>query len=273
MMSNSKIQNAVQASQQKAVTGKTATQNLQGYLKQYKSAFEAALPTMITPERFTRMAMTALTTNPKLADCSPQSFIGACLTAAQLGLEPNTPLGQAYLIPYGKQCQFQVGYKGLIELVYRSEIVKSLTAQIVYENDKFDYALGLNPTLEHVPAMKDRGNAIACYAVIHYTNGGYAFEVMSISDIIDFAKKKSKTYNNGPWQTDFEAMCKKTVIKRLLKYAPLKTELATAAAVDDTVPEVNLSLPVDETNTDTIQYIDVDADTGEVIENKEKQGE
>ena len=89
------------------------------------------------------------------------SFLGALMNAAQLGLEPNTPLGQAYLIPYrnkGKlECQFQIGYKGLIDMVYRNENIQTVQAQCVYENDDFQYELGLDPKLVHKPALKDRG--------------------------------------------------------------------------------------------------------------------
>lgn len=103
-----------------------------------------ALPSVLTPERFTRITLTALSSNPRLRECTPQSFLGAMMSAAQLGLEPNSQLGQAYLIPFrnnGKgcmECQFQIGYKGMIDLFYRSSEASSLTAQVVYENDTFE---------------------------------------------------------------------------------------------------------------------------------------
>lgn len=102
-----------------------------------------ALPSVMTPERFTRIALSALNNTPALQQCTPMSFIAALLNAAQLGLEPNTPLGHAYLIPYKNkgvlECQFQIGYKGLIDLSYRSGQVKSIQAQAVYQNDDFEY--------------------------------------------------------------------------------------------------------------------------------------
>ena len=112
-----------QATQKPAVatSGKPA---LQHYIKQMEKEVKKALPSVMTPERFTRIVLSALSTNPKLAETTPQSFLGAMMTAAQLGVEPNTPLGQAYLIPYRNkgvmECQFQLGYKGLIDLAYRS---------------------------------------------------------------------------------------------------------------------------------------------------------
>ena len=98
--------------------------SLKGLIRSMGPEIKKALPSVITPERFTRMVFTALSSNPTLQECTPQSFLGAMMQSAQLGLEPNTPIGQAYLIPYrnhGRQeCQFQLGYKGLIDLAYRS---------------------------------------------------------------------------------------------------------------------------------------------------------
>ncbi|MGN0163421.1 MAG: recombinase RecT, partial [Candidatus Ornithomonoglobus sp.] len=186
------------AAQNNAVQNNNGTKTLQEYLRMYKGAFEKALPKMITAERFTRMAMTALTTNADLCNCTPQSFIGACLKAAQLGLEPNTPLGQAYLIPYKNnkkgvtECQFQVGYLGMKALAERSGQTKRISAHVVYENDEFDYEYGLEPMLKHKPAKTNRGKAGYVYAVYNLVNGGYAFEVMSIEDIRNHALKYSK---------------------------------------------------------------------------------
>ena len=113
------------------------------------------------PERFTRITLSALSTNAKLQETTPQSFLGAMMTAAQLGLEPNTPLGQAYLIPFRNkgvlECQFQLGYKGLIDLAYRSGQISVIQAHTVYENDEFEYELGLDPKLKHVPAKGRQG--------------------------------------------------------------------------------------------------------------------
>ncbi|MDR1548406.1 MAG: recombinase RecT, partial [Hungatella sp.] len=114
---------------------------------------ERALPSILTPERFTRIALSAINNTPKLAECTPMSFIAALMNAAQLGLEPNTPLGQSYLIPYKNkgilECQFQIGYRGMIDLAYRNERIQSVEAHTVYEHDTFEYELGLNPKLIH----------------------------------------------------------------------------------------------------------------------------
>ena len=228
--------------EQTALTAqKKEGKTMQDYIKSMEGEIKKALPSVITPERFTRMTLSALSTNPKLSLCTPKSFLGAMMNAAQLGLEPNTPLGQAYLIPYKNkgvdEVQFQIGYKGLIDLAYRSGQVKSIQAQIVYENDQFEAQYGLEPKLVHVPAKTDRGNAIAVYAVFVTKDDGYGFEVMSMDDVKNHAKKYSQSFNSSysPWQTNFEEMAKKTVLKKVLKYAPMKSDFARAVVQDETI--------------------------------------
>ena len=248
---------------------------MQQYIKQMEGEIKKALPSVITPERFTRIVLSALSTNPKLAQTTPQSFLGAMMTAAQLGLEPNTPLGQAYLIPFKNhgilECQFQLGYKGLIDLAYRSGEVSVIQAQVVYSNDDFSYSFGLNPELKHIPAKSDRGDAIGVYAMFRTKDGGYGFEVMSMDDVRAHARKFSKAYGNGPWQTNFEEMAKKTVLKRVLKYAPLKSDFVRGMAQDETIKtelsEDMYSVPGVVIEAEDVEYSDVEVDvsTGEVL--------
>lgn len=206
-----------------------------GLIEAMAPAIKKALPSVITPERFTRMVLTAVRTTPKLAECDSNSLLAAMMQSAQLGLEPNTPLGQAYLIPYGRQCQFQIGYKGMIDLVYRSGDVEVVQAHEVHENDVFECEYGLQPKLKHIPADGERGRVIKYYAIFRTKSGGYGFEVMSREDIERHAKTYSKTFGNGPWKTNFDEMAKKTVLKKVLKYAPIKTECASMIAADETV--------------------------------------
>lgn len=229
-----KIQNSV------AALGKEQ-KTIQQYIKSMEGEIKKALPSVITPERFTRMTLSALSVNPKLGACTPKSFLAAMLSAAQLGLEPNTPLGQAYLIPYKNkgtdEVQFQIGYKGLIDLAYRSGEVEVVQAQVVYENDLFECEYGLEPKLKHIPAEAGRGEPVKVYAVFKTKSGGYGFEVMSMEDIRKHAQKYSKAYGTGysPWSTNFEEMAKKTVLKRVLKYAPLKSDFVRGIAQDESI--------------------------------------
>ena len=265
-------ENAIQAAQTAQLGKKPLT--MQDYIKKMQGEIAKALPSVLTPERFTRITLSALSTNAKLAQTTPKSFLGAMMTSAQLGMEPNTPLGQAYLIPYKNhgvlECQFQLGYKGLIDLAYRSGQVSTIQAQTVYANDAFEYELGLEPKLRHVPAKTNRGEPVFFYAVFRTKDGGYGYEVMSIDDVRTHAKKYSKAYGNGPWQTNFEEMAKKTVLKKALKYAPLKTEFVRGLSADETIKsdisEDMFSVP-DETVIEADGY-EVDGATGEVLENR-----
>ena len=257
---------------------KAEKKTMQAYIKAMEPAIKKALPSVITPERFTRMVLSALSSTPKLAECSPQSFLAAMMTAAQLGVEPNTALGQAYLLPYRNhgqmECQFQLGYKGLIDLAYRSGDVSVIQAHTVYENDVFEYELGMDPKLRHVPAKADRGEAVAYYAMFKTKDGGYGFEVMSVDDVQRHAQRYSKSYGSGssPWRSNFDEMAKKTVLKRALKYAPLKSDFVRGVAQDETIKaelsDEMYAVPdetVFEAEGEEIGSTAVDTETGEVI--------
>ena len=226
-----------------------------GSVKQFfesqKATLAAVLPRHVSPDRMLKIALGALRTTPKLMECTVESLMGAVVQCSQLGLEPNTPLGHAYLIPFEKkkkvgsewvtekvETQIVIGYKGLIDLARRSGQVVSIAAHAVYEHDHFDYAFGLNEKLEHKPAMSARGRVIAFYAVAKLVGGGHAFEVMSaeqVNEIRDasqnykFARDKEKTV----WGQHYEEMGRKTVLRRLFKYLPVSIELASATALDD----------------------------------------
>ncbi|MGL4819498.1 MAG: recombinase RecT [Bacilli bacterium] len=213
---------------------------MQLLLKKMEAEIAKALPKHVESERFQRVALTAFNSNPALQQCDPTSFLAAMMTSAQLGVEPNTPLGQAYLIPYGKNVQFQLSYKGMIDLAQRSGQFKTIYAHEVYANDDFDIEYGLDQKIKHKPAMVNRGEVIGFYAVYKLQNGGESFVFMSKDDILTFAQAKSKTFKSGPWQTDFNAMAKKTVIKQLLKYAPLSVEMNNTIVSDESVrKEIN----------------------------------
>ena len=178
----------------------TTNMTIPDMVKAMLPEIKKALPSVITPERFTRIALSALNNTPQLQQCTPMSFLGALMNAAQLGVEPNTPLGQAYLIPYknkGKlECQFQLGYKGLIDLAYRNGQMQTIQAQCVYANDYFEYEYGLEPKLVHRPASSNRGELVFFYGVWRATTGGYGFSVMSKEEMDDYAKTYSRAFSS-----------------------------------------------------------------------------
>jgi len=263
---------------------------MQALVQSMMPQIQKALPSVLTGERFGRMVLTALSSTPQLQECTPQSFLGAMMQAAQLGVEPNTPLGQAYLIPYRNhgrlECQFQLGYKGMIDLAYRSGEITDVSAHQVHENDTFEYELGLTPKLKHIPALKDRGAVTQYYAVWHTKNGGYGFEVMSREDIETHMRKFSKAAGSSfsPWSSNFDAMAKKTVLKQSLKYAPLKTEFVRGMAADGTIKtftqETKDVLDAPDENTYEAEAEDVpqdeppvDKETGEILTPQENEGQ
>lgn len=277
------------AAANKAMQHNAGGKTMQQYVQQMQGEIAKALPSVMTPERFTRITLSALSANPQLAQTTQNSFLGAMMTAAQLGMEPNTPLGQAYLIPFRNkgvlECQFQLGYKGLIDLAYRSGEVTTIQAQVVYENDEFEYALGLDPQLKHIPAMSNRGEPIYFYAVFKTKDGGFGFEVMSVEDVKLHAQKYSKSFNSAysPWKTNFEEMAKKTVLKKVLKYAPMKTDFARGLSADETikhgvsddmfsVPDEtdyidvdNVAAEAENNETEITEHLPFDPETGEVL--------
>lgn len=284
------IQNAVAKSNGTAVSAAGNPQKtMRDLINRMSGEIAKALPSVMTPERFTRITLSALGNNPTLAECTPSSFMGAMMTAAQLGVEPNTPLGQAYLIPYknnkkitdpdGKtrwiqqlECQFQLGYKGMLDLAYRSGEISVIQAHTVHENDTFEVEFGLDAKLTHKPKMDgDRGKAIAYYAMFRTKDGGYGFEVMSVDDINEHARKFSKSFGNGPWQTNFDEMAKKTVLKKVLKYAPLKSDFVRGISQDETI---KTEISDDMSMVPSVLEVEgevVDSETGEIIDGEKKE--
>lgn len=176
---------------------------------QFKQKLALALPKHLSADRMVRIAATEIRKNPALLNTTPASFLGAVMQSAQLGLEPGSALGQAYLVPYGNQCQLILGYRGMIDLARRSGQVLSLSAFAVHDGDEFNYQLGLHPDIHHVPSVEaDRikKTITFVYAVANLRGGGYQFEVMSRAEV-EAVKAKAKSKNI--WNNYFEQMALK----------------------------------------------------------------
>lgn len=208
-------------------------------IRQSAKELGKALPSHMNPERIVRIALTTLRTNPMLSKCEPKSFLAALFQSAQLGLEPNVE-GQAYIIPYKNtktglmEAQFQVGYKGYVELFFRHQKALSLDMQAVHENDDFYYEYGLDMKLKHKPALTNRGKVIAFYAVARLQGGAHLFKVMSKEECIEHGRTHSPSfsYKNSPWKTEEDAMCMKTVLLQLMKLLPKSVEIQKVIEVD-----------------------------------------
>jgi recombination protein RecT len=193
-----------------------------------RQQFALALPKHLTAERFTRIAITALTRTPKLQECTPESFMRCLLDLSALGIEPDGR--RAHLIPYGKECSLILDYKGIAELVMRSGAVSSIHADKVCDNDVFDVDRG-KITTHRIDYKTPRGKSYAYYVIVTFKDGSEKCEVMT-RDEVDGIRKRSKAGNSGPWVSDFDEMGKKTVFRRASKWLPLSPEIRDAMEKD-----------------------------------------
>lgn len=217
-------------------------------LDRMKEEFGKALQRTIEPEKFVRVALTAINKNEKLKKCTQPSILGALMDCAQLGLEPNGPLQEAYLIPYDDKrsgqtiCQLQIGYRGFAKLAHRSGKVAAIEANVVYERDRFDYMQGSEAWIKFQRSLdKDRGERKAVYCVVRMKDGSFAQDIMPIHDSYAIRDRSqawaafTKYQKKGPWNTDEDEMHKKTCFKRLSKYLDLSPELHQAVQLDNEV--------------------------------------
>lgn len=276
MATNAQVTALTQKAQENRQKSKPIEVLIQNSLKELGKA----VPSHLSPERMVRIALTTIRLNPKLAECTPASFLGALFQSAQLGLEPNVE-GQAYIIPYEnskkiggkwekvKEAQFQIGYKGYVELFYRHESALSLDMQTVRANDLFEYEYGTEAKLKHCPKLKDRGEVIAYYAVATLKNGGNLFQVMSKEECMEHGKTHSKSFtsDSSPWVKDPDAMCKKTVLIQLMKLLPKSVEIQKALAMDNTTKtriDLDMFNVKDETNWEDPPVLTIPPTTGEL---------
>lgn len=211
-----------------------------------KEAIAKALPRHLTPDRMCRIAVTAIRTTPGLAECTQASFVSAIMACSVLGLEPNTPLGQAYLIPFNnrrkgvKEVQLIIGYQGEMDLVRRSGQVASIQAFPVFKGDEFSYQLGLRPDVRHVPCdVADRenpANLTHVYAVVKLKDTGAdpIFVVLTRQQVEASRMRGASGHKIAtPWDTDYVAMALKTAVRAVFRWAPRSAEMAVASAVEE----------------------------------------
>lgn len=204
-----------------------APQTVKDMMEKYKGSLQQALPRHISVDKIIRIAVTQLTKNPMLQQCSQTSFFGSVLESAFYGLEPDGR--EAALIPFrikGQMtCTFQPMYRGLLKLARNSGDLAVIFAEVVHEGEEFILERGMNPNLVHKPSIGKVGKPIGAYAVYKLKSGESDFTWMNLEQIKKIqARSKAK---NSPWSTDWEEMAKKTVIKRVLKVAPSSVEKMT----------------------------------------------
>lgn len=232
-------------------------------LDRFKGEIARALPKHLDGDRMARVALTCFNSSPRLRECEPRSVFASIIIASQLGLEPGV-MGQCYLIPYKNsrtnryECQLQVGYQGLVDLVRRSGLVKRIETHVVHANDVFEYSIGLENKLLHRPVLDgDPGAPRLAYAVAEFKDGGVHVEVMTAHEIFAIRDRSQnvisgKRFNKKtPWDTDLEEMMRKTVARRICKMLPKSASLATALAIDNAADRGTQAIDIDDAIDDT----------------------
>ena len=233
---------------------------LRGLIIGARERLSNRLPGDMDPDRFAAIILSELSREPKLLACKPATVMRAMFSAAQLGLEPDPTRGLAYLIPYGNECQLVVGYKGLIQLAYRSGLVGSINARVVYEGEPFEYEEGTAARLIHKPLpplCDERGldtrERLGAYSICRLLNGGVSAEFMFEAEIQALRKRYVKaSRQDSPWNTNPDEMRKKTVLRRHAKTLPQCAELARAAAADELEDQgLSFDVELDEVDWDS----------------------
>ena len=213
----------------------------------FKSQLAAALPKFLDSDHFVRSAITEFRLNPALAECSVPSVLGYFMQAAACGLEPASMLGQCYPVPFRnkktgmKECQFIIGFRGMLSIARRSGEIASVVAEVVHENDEFSIEYGMKPDLIHKPCIDgDPGAFKGAYVVVRFKGEGIdpVIKYMPKSEI-DKHRNRSKSSGDGPWVTDYEEMAKKTVFRSVFKWLPISIEQIQAATTDGGVSRYN----------------------------------
>jgi recombination protein RecT len=240
---------------------------------EFKKRIEQAVPKHMRAERMLRTFVTAVQKTPKLMQVAPLSMLGAYITLAALGLEPNTPLQHAFLIPFDVKkwnpttrkretqrtdVNLIIGYPGYLELISRSGKVSDVHCDVVWPGDQFSYEYGTDRHLRHKPGREAHPEGTQpefAYMYARMTGGGESFEVMTAADVLtirgrsqgyrsamyayDDAKKEGKDpmrdprYSEAPWIKDPVPMWRKTALRAGQKWLPKSIEMATAMALDE----------------------------------------
>ena len=273
------------------VNGIAKTNNTNAVAAKAASGLGVMIGSKSVQERFEKMLgkksagflsslLTLVNNNNLLQKANPTSVLAAAATAASLDLPVNPSLGLAWIVPYGNGAQFQLGYRGAIALAMRSGQMKSIVMTEVYEGECKCWNR-FTETFEFGDRVSD--NIIGYYARFETVNGFVKATFWSKEEVLKHAKRFSKSFNRGPWQTDFDAMAKKTVLLSIIKtYAPMSIEMQSAFESDGKVATVNETTGqeefidaevLDAQNEDTAVVEDtgdgrkVDTETGELFPN------
>jgi len=205
---------------------------IRNQLDQMSGEIAKVLPEHVTPERFQRVTLTALQRTPDLLKCDRKSLFESVMQCAADGLQPDGR--EAALTKFGSKVAYMPMVAGILKKIRQSGDLSTITAQVVYDNDSFDYWIDdEGEHLTHKPEMlEDPGNPRAVYAMARTTDGGVYIEVLRMSDV-ERIRKASKSSGGGPWAQWWDQMAKKSAIRRLAKRLPMSTDLEQVVTRDD----------------------------------------
>lgn len=225
------------------------SEEIEAVFNRYRVSIAASLPKQLTPDRMIQMATTMVSSSPELRECSSSSILGAFLQAASLGFKPIAQLGQCYFYPRNrnigtkqapqwiKECVFQIGYRGFIDLCERSGKLKAIFAYTVHPGEEFSVQYGTDPKIHHVPSFGDEDTITHVYAVAQFNNGGMNFIVMTHDEV---EKLRILSPGQGPtpsgiWADHYGEMSKAKAVRRLAKWLPLSDQERQAIETDQSV--------------------------------------
>lgn len=218
------------------------------HIEKYRDKFAAIIPDGLNFDIVKSSIESEFVKNPDLLLCSQRSIIYAIKTVVNVGLVPNSNTGQCYFIPFKnsklkeKDLNVIIGYRGLVDLMYRSGLVKKIEVKAVFKGDNFDYSFGLNQELKHRPnGNVNKDDLTHVYCIIELATGGVLFDVMNRVELTEFRDssanykyaKKNKHEEKTIWSIHFVEMCKKTILRRMSKIVPLSIEVRNIIGFDE----------------------------------------
>ena len=206
---------------------------MQGTLEKMADKFTEALPRQMDVNKFISVAKLTLNKNPKLLQADKTSLMQTFMKAAQDGLYLDGK--EAAAVQYGNSVQYIPMVEGVIKVLHNSGLIKTISAEVVYENDCFEYELGSNPHVKHIPLITgDRGKPTCVYAIAVTSNDGQYVEIMNMNDV-DKCKQQAKGASSphSPWVKWFDQMAKKTVIHRIAKRLPKNDAINSVVRIDE----------------------------------------
>lgn len=261
-------------------TALTPIAAMRGTLEKMKPDFQSALPPQIPVEKFIRTTLTAIQMQPELLDTDKRSLLGACMKAAQDGLIPDGR--EAALVIFkskeGPKTQYMPMVGGILKKIRNSGELASISANVVYEKDQFEYELGDYESIKHKPFLgAERGQAIAVYAIARTKDGAVYREVMSVNDV-EKVRAASRAGQYGPWVQWWDEMARKTVIRRIAKRLPSSADVDAVIEADNEASgfvqreTIDITPPapsIDNPGTPSRLKASIDAQTGEITEGAE----